>query len=169
MKLTTLISLIVLSLGLAVTCEGGMFKNFGHSAHSWHFDGREFVPGAGNGDMVVLVRDGHLPVMRTEDVSAPSTALPDGKGAIAGFCYIQVEGGKLTDRSGAVPEGGCRVEVIGASGVVRHATADRNGFFSLSLPAGTYEVHGAGSPIKLTVSEGRTALVAFRIGKRMVD
>ena len=50
-----------------------------------------------------------------------------------------------------------------------HATADQNGFFSLSLPAGTYEVRGAGSPVKLTVTEGKTSLVALRTGKRMVD
>ena len=145
-----------------------MFKNFGHSAHSWHFDGREFVPGARNGDMVILVRDGYLPVMRTES-EAPSTALPNGAGAIAGVCYVQVTGGKLANRSETLQESGCRVKIISASGEVRHATADQYGFFYLSLPAGIYEVHGAGSPINFTVSEGRTALVALRTGKRMVD
>ena len=168
MKQKFLSFLILLSLPVALPCEGSMFKNFGHSAHSWHFDGREFVPGARNGDMVILVKDGYLPVVRTES-ETPSTALPDGAGAIAGICYVQVTGGKLAAPSETLPESGCRVKVTGASGEVRHATADQYGFFSLSLPAGTYEVHGAGSPIKLTVSEGRTALVALRTGKRMVD
>jgi len=169
MKLMFLFCLILFSLGMTPFCEGGMFRNLGHSAHPWQFNGREFVPGAGDGGMVVLVRDGYLPVVRTGADSAPLTPLPTGTGAIAGICYVQVTGGKLASQSGTVPEGGCRVEVIGASGVAWHATAEQNGFFSLPLPAGTYEVHGAGSPIKLTVTEGRTALVALRTGKRMVD
>jgi hypothetical protein len=169
MKQMFLLGLVLLSLGMALPGEGGMFRNLGHSAHPWQFDGREFVPGAGQGGMVVLVRDGYLPVQRTGDESAPSSSLPDGRGAIAGICYIQTAGSKLATRSGALPEGGCRVEILGASQASWHVTADKHGFFTLPLPAGTYEVHGAGSPITVTVTEGRTALVALRTGKRMVD
>ena len=169
MKLMFVFCLILFTLGLTFSSEGGIFKNLGRSTHPWQFNGQEFVPGAGDGGMVILVRDGYLPVLRTGDESSPSTALPVGAGAIAGICYVQVAGGKLATRSGALPESGCPVEVSDPLRVVRHATADQHGFFSLSLPAGTYEVHGAGSSIKLTVTEGRTALVALRTGKRMVD
>ena len=169
MKQMFLLSLILLSLGMTLSCEGGMFRNLGHAAHPWRFDGREFVPGAGEGGLVVLVRDGYLPVLRTGDESAPSASLPNGIGAIAGICYVQVTGGKLASQSGAVPVGGCPLEFVDRSRTIRRVTADKQGFFSLPLPAGTYEVHGAGSPITLTVTEGRTALVALRTGKRMVD
>ena len=164
-----LLGLVLLSLGMALPGEGGMFRNLGHSAHPWQFDGREFVPDAGPGGMVVLVRDGYLPVLSTGDESAPSSSLPEGRGAIAGICYIQTAGGKLATRSGALPEGDCRMEIMGASQASWRVTADKHGFFTLALPAGTYEVHGAGSPITVTVTEGRTALVALRTGKRMVD
>jgi len=169
MKLMFLFCLILFSLGMTPFCEGGMFRNLGHSAHPWQFNGREFVPGAGDGGMVVLVRDGYLPVVRTGANPVPSTPLPTGTGALAGICYIQVTGGKLDSQSGTIPAGGCPLEIVDLSRTIWRATADQNGFFSLPLPAGTYEVHGAGSPIKLTVTEGRTALMALRTGKRMVD
>ena len=95
MKQMFLLSLILLSLGMTLSCEGGMFRNLGHAAHPWRFDGREFVPGAGEGGLVVLVRDGYLPVLRTGDEAVPSASLPNGIGAIAGICYVQVTGGKL--------------------------------------------------------------------------
>ena len=169
MKRNFLLCLFLLPLGIALPCEGGMFRNLGQTARPWYFDGREFAPGSGDGSLVVLVRDGYLPVLRTRDDSAPSTALPDGTGALAGICHVQVTGGKLASQSGTLPAGGCQVEIIGASRMVWRATADQNGFFSLSLPAGTYEVHGAGSPVRLMVTEGKTSLVALRTGKRMVD
>ena len=119
--------------------------------------------------MVVLVRDGYLPVVRTRDDPVPTTVLPNGNGALAGICYVQVAGGKLASQSATLPAGGCQVEIVGASRETWRVTADQNGFFSLPLPAGSYEVHGAGSPVKISVTEGKTALVAFRTGKRMAD
>jgi len=169
MQMKRLILLLCLSLFASLPAEGGMFRNLGNSAHPWHFNGREFVPGPGDGSVVVMVRDGYLPVVRAADDSAPSVTVPDGLGTIAGICYIQVSGGKLSDQGGALPAAGCILEIVDASGVAWRATSDRNGFFSLPLPAGTYEVHGAGSPVTLTVTEGRAALVALRAGKRMVD
>ena len=169
MQMKSLILLLCLSLVTLLPAEGGMFRNLGRSAHPWRFNGREFVPGAGDGSMVVMVRDGYLPVVRTVDDSAPSVAVPEGLGAIAGICYIQVSGGKLSSQGGEIPAAGCTLEIVHASGVAWHATTDQNGFFSLSLPAGPYVVRGSGSSIKITVTEGRTALVALRTGKRMVD
>ena len=169
MKLMRVFCLTLCTLGLTISCEGGVFKKLGHSAEPWQFNGREFVPGAGNGGLVVLVRDGYLPVVRTGGESIPSTPLAAGNGAFAGICYVQVTGGKLASQSGTIPAGGCPLEIVNLARTIWRATADQHGFFSLPLPAGTYEVHGAGSTIKLTVSEGRTALVALRTGKRMVD
>jgi hypothetical protein len=169
MKLRHLLCLILFFLMMTLPCDGEMFNNYGHSVHPWRFDGKEFVPGTGDGNMVVLVRDGYLPVVRTRDASIPSTPLPDGMGVIAGICYVNVTGGRLAALSGARPEGGCRVEAIGALLPAGRVTADQHGFFSLTLPAGTYEVRTAGSMVNLTVTEGRTTLVALRTGKRMVD
>lgn len=169
MRRKFILGLLLFSLGAALPCEGGMFRNPGSSGHPWRFDGRGFVPGGGDGTPVILVRDGYLPVLRESDTSAPTVPLPDGTGVISGICYLQVAGGKLAAQNGIVPAEGCRVEIVGIDRLRRHATADRNGFFSLPLPAGSYEVHGAGSPLKLTVMAGKTALVALRTGKRMVD
>ncbi len=160
--------LLLFTLGATLPCQGGMFRNLGSSTHPWRFDGRGFVPGAGEGTPVILVREGYLPVLRGGEL-LPTVLLPNRMGVIAGICYLQVAGGKLTPESGSIPTGGCRVEIVGTDRQIRLATADRNGFFSLPLPAGNYEVRAAGSPVRFDVREGKTELVAFRNGKRMVD
>ena len=160
---------LLLSLGVGLPSEGGMFGNPGQSGHPWHFNGREFVPGPGSGAMVVMVRDGYLPVVRTGDDSVPSVTMPDDLGVVAGICYLQVSGGKLANQGGASPSVGHPLEFVGASGMVWHATSDGNGFFVLPLPGGSYDARGTGAPVRVTVTAGKTSLVALRTGKRMVD
>jgi hypothetical protein len=46
---------------------------------------------------------------------------------------------------------------------------DANGYLILALPPGSYEVQLIGSTKKVTVEVAKTALVAMRGGKRMVD
>lgn len=169
MKRNILLCLLFLSLCVSLPCEGGLFRDLGSSSHPWHFDGRGFVPGGADSDVVILVRDGYLPVLRGEGESAPEVALPAGMGAIAGICYIQTSGGKLAPHGGTAPAGGYRLEILGPDRQTRYTTADRNGFFALPLPTGIYEVRGGGGPVQLMVTAGKTALVALRTGKRMVD
>ena len=146
-----------------------MFKNFGRSAHPWQFNGREFVPGAEETGIVVLVRDGYLPVMRSCETTTPAVSLPEGHGAVAGYCYIQTAGGKLANRSGVIPAVGFPMEIAGPSGHAWKSVTDERGFFTLPLPTGSYDVRGTGNPVRVTVTAGKTVLIAIRTGKRMID
>jgi hypothetical protein len=149
---------------------GGMFVSPDKSGHPWHFNGRGFSPGRGDGSVVVLVRDGYLPVAdRGSETVAPTTPMPDGQGVIAGICYIQVSGGKLAGRSGTLPMAGYSLKITAASGESRLAATDDRGYFLLPLPAGVYQVQGEGAPAQVTVTAGKTSLVALRTGKRMAD
>ena len=160
---------LLVTLGITLPCEGGMFKNLSRPVQPWHFDGRAFAPGTGDGNLVVLVRDGYLPVVQTRNDSKPGSSLPEGQGVVAGLCYVQVAGGKLANRSVTVPTAGYPLEIVGATGTGWRVTTGDNGFFTAPLPPGTYEVRGSGMPVKVTVTAGKTSLVALRTGKRMAD
>src|SRR5690242_9092946 len=66
----------------------------------FHFDGSGFHPGTAAGTATVLLRDGYLPFIQVNGESLREEQLPDGTGAMAGFCYLQASGGKLQERSG---------------------------------------------------------------------
>lgn len=159
--------LFILFLAIPLPAAGGFFANLGKSSHPWHFDGREFIPGAG--DVALLIRDGYLPIIKSAEGLTPSVALSAGQGAIAGFCYLQTSGGKLANHGSFMPTEGFPVRIIGAGGRQWQTTSDPRGFFTLPLPAGSYEIQGTGNPATVTVSAGKTALIALRTGKRMVD
>jgi hypothetical protein len=134
----------------------------------FHFDGSGFHPGTAAGAATVLIRDGYLPIIQPNGESPREEQLPDGTGAIAGFCYLQAAGGKLQERSGQVPLAGVAVTLRGGAGQLA-ATTGAEGFFVIALPPGEYEVQAAGVPRKVTVEKGKTSLIAIRGGKRMVD
>ncbi len=169
MRLTLLSCLLLLSLGTPRPGQGGMFFNPGAQGQPWRFDGREFVPGAGDGAVVLLLRAGYLPLFRTEAAVTPSIPLPDGMGAVAGICYIQTAGGKLASGGGPLLVERCPIEVMDSSRHSRQITADNHGFFALPLPPGLYELRTAAGRITLAVTTGRSSLAALRVGKRMVD
>jgi len=135
---------------------------------AFHFDGSGFSPGAAAGTATVLLRDGYLPFIQVNGESPREEHLPEGTGAIAGFCYMQAAGGKLQERSGHIPKAGLAVTLRGGTGQVA-ATTGATGFFVIALPPGEYEVQVAGVPRKVTVEKGKTSLIAIRGGKRMVD
>ena len=134
----------------------------------FHFDGSGFRPGTAAGMATVLLRDGYLPFIQPNGENPREEQLPEGTGALAGFCYLQAAGGKLQERSGHIPMAGLAVTLRGGAGQVA-ATTGAGGFFVIALPPGEYEVQAAGFARKVTVEKGKTSLIAIRGGKRMVD
>jgi hypothetical protein len=134
----------------------------------FHFDGSDFRPGTAAGAAPVLMRDGYLPLIQIKGESPREEQLPEGTGAVAGFCYLQAAGGKLQERSGSIPMAGLAVTLHGGGRQVAAMTG-AGGFFVTALPPGEYEVRAAGFTSKVTVEKGKTSLVAIRGGKRMVD
>jgi hypothetical protein len=136
--------------------------------HPFHFDGSGFSPGAAAGTATVLLRDGYLPFVQANGESPREEQLPEGTGAMVGFCYVQAAGGKLRESRGSIPMAGLAVVLRGTAGQVS-ATTGAGGFFVIALPPGEYEVQSAGVTRKAVVEKGKTSLVAIRGGKRMVD
>jgi len=158
MRLLFLLGVFLTASGLAGAC----------AASSWQtlaFDGNVFAKGSGSG--AIMVRDGYLPV--PAGTAAPrEDQLPEGTGAVAVFCYQQRSGGKLRPLGGLAPMAEVVITVNGTS-LKLAARTDASGYLILALPPGSYDVGLFGLSKKVTVEGGKTALVALRGGKRMVD
>lgn len=158
MRLLFILGIFLAASGLAGAC----------AASSWQtmaFDGNVFAKGSGSG--AIMVRDGYLPVsagaaMPRED------KLPEGTGAVAVFCYQQRSGGKLRPQGGSAPMAGA-VITVSATSLKLAGRTDASGYLILALPPGSYDLGLFGLSKKVTVEGGKTALVAMRGGKRMVD
>lgn len=137
----------------------------------YHFDGSSFVAGpADEGSPFVAIQEKMRPVfLSTQTAHIDQTPLPDGTGVIAGICYIQSSGGKLTTASSFVPYP--RVPLLIATGGKEFVTVLTNdhGYFMAVLPAGIYSVGSGPFTAEITVERGITTLVPLRAGKRMVD
>lgn len=144
----------------------------GHSAaedwRSFYFDGNGFREGKEAGAVAILVREGRIPLVATGEKRPTDVPLPAGTGAVAGICYLQKAGGKLRSSSGFVPLSGAVVEFD--DGNRKFAVrSDGRGYFLCVLPAAEYDVRMSGFTRKLRIETGKTELIAFRGGKRMVD
>lgn len=158
MRMLLLLSIFFAATGL--TCAGAAL-----GWQSFDFDGKGFVKTSGGGS--IMVRDGYLPV--SAGVAAPrEDQLPPGTGAVALFCFLQSSGGKLRPQTGSAPMAGM-VVTVGGKNITLAARTDANGFLILALPPGSYDFRLLGFSKKATVESGKTALVALRGGKRMVD
>jgi len=143
------------------------------TASAWHpytFNGTEFHPGELTGRPSLWLRDGFTP--RTDKPVAGALdlgRLPPKSGAVAGICYLQTSGGKLTDQSGFTPYPDEQIIIRSARDGIFVTRTDNNGIFIETLYPGEYELscRGAGSPV--VVKEGKTTLVRIRGGKRMAD
>jgi hypothetical protein len=95
--------------------------------------------------------------------------MPAGKGALAGICYIQSSGGRLTAGSGYAPCPRTTIAISSGSTVVTSVVSNEHGYFVAILPAGSYRIGSGAFAAEATVENGTTFLVPLRAGKRMVD
>ncbi|HEX9078634.1 MAG TPA: hypothetical protein VF795_03525 [Desulfuromonadaceae bacterium] len=163
--------LVVAGLAVIATCvtATAAAKRPAASWSFYHFDGSRFAAGQpGDGTPFVAVRDGVRPVVLTRAGTIEAVPLGSGMGAIAGICYIQKSGGKLTAASGYVPSPHLPLEISANGRVVATLATDDRGYFVATLPAGSYRVI-ARTAVEVTVENGTTTLVPLRAGKRMVD
>lgn len=140
-------------------------------ARSWQeyfFDGKEFREGASSLLSSVYIKDGYVPVIKTESVPLPEDRLPAGTGALVIFCYVQTTGGKLQSHSGYVPMAGAAIEIRNSERTMA-TRSDGKGYFVLALPAGQYDIQVRGFTRKALVEKGKTVFVMIRAGKGMVD
>ena len=137
----------------------------------YHFNGTAFVPGpADEGTAFVAVQEKMRPVMLTVQAEQlEPTALPDDSGAIAGICYLQSAGGKLSNNSRFKPYPHVPLLISSAGKQLVTVQTDNNGYFVVVLPAGTYSVGSGPFNTDITVERGITTLGPVRAGKRMVD
>lgn len=142
-------------------------------AQQWgffHFKSGAFVAGKpAEGLPFVAVRDGVRPVPVTRGEKLDAVKLPQGSGAVAGICYLQGSGGKLS--SGAVYRPVPRMAVAAfdqENTMVAGTETDPEGYFTLVLPAGRYRIV-AGESKNVEVEQGKTLLIPMRTGKRLAD
>ncbi|HBG07626.1 MAG TPA: hypothetical protein DDY22_19230 [Geobacter sp.] len=156
---------LLLLLGIFFTATGFSCAGAASDWQSFGFDGNGFVKGAASA--AIRVRDGYLPV--PADALAPrEDQLPEGTGAVALLCFQQRSGGKLKSQSAVAPMAGVAVTVTGNS-LTLAARSDASGYLILALTPGSYDFRLFGLSKKVAVEHGKTALVAMRGGKRMVD
>jgi hypothetical protein len=159
MKLLFLLGVLCTATGLASAGTANGWQSFG-------FDGNAFQKGIAGG--AIQVKDGYLPIS-TPGEAPRADQLPSGTGALAVLCYSQSSGGKLSSQHPPMaPMAGIAITVHTKSLTIAGRT-DANGYLILALPPGSYEVQLIGSTKKVTVEVAKTALVAMRGGKRMVD
>lgn len=132
------------------------------------FNGREFTSERNPGVPSLYQRPGFLPVISTAEGCSREDRLPSGMGGLAVLCYIQTEGGKMASSKGYLPCASAAIEIRGGEQrmVVR---ADDGGYVVLSLPEGEYTVVCQAVSRKVRIERLKTAVIALRAGKRMVD
>lgn len=158
---------VSLSLGIAALAAS---KRPDGTWNYYHFDGTRFVAGqATGGNRFVAVRDGVRPVVLTHVTKIEAVGLPAGAGALAGICYIQVSGGKLTDGTGYLASPTMRLPISSGSSIVASVETDEQGYFIAVLPPGRYVAGQGPLAREVLVEKNRTSLMALRVGRRMVD
>jgi hypothetical protein len=143
---------------------------FGGQKSAWQpysFNGKEFIAGDIMGMPTLWVRNGYAP--QTESSSRSGSALATAYGAVAGFCYLQVSGGKLAEGGGTLPLNDERITIYSEKLDNIVSRSDSAGFFSTSLPPGDYEIGCRGQRKPFRIRNGETTLIPLQCGKRMVD
>ena len=136
----------------------------------YHFDGHRFISGQpANGGAYLALRDGVLPVFLPRPTKVEAVALPAGKGALAGICYIQRSGGKLSESNGHLPCPPTYITISTGNTAITSVLSDENGYFMALLPPGRYRVSSGAFVVETKVEIVSTVLVPLRAGKRMVD
>jgi hypothetical protein len=159
-------SAILLIFPLIFSCAGGNSSLW----KPYFFDGKNFSPAAGTNFKGIWLRSGHFPV--TAEQTPESTAtdrLPTGTGAVAGICYIQSSGGKISGHEQFSPYPDEQITFKSKTEGVYVTRTGKDGYFTEYLTAGDYEVFCRGVRAEFRVKRGETTLVPIRGGKRMVD
>lgn len=163
MKRSTIIYALLFALACGTVATAGQ-----RALQSWYFQGTDFREGSVAGLPAVRLADGYLPAITAAGDSPDAARLPRGTGGVVVFCYVQNIGGKLRDHDGFLPVAGAAVEL--RRGAWRMAgRTDSLGYLVLAVPAGTYEITAKGQRREARIEMGRSALLAVRTGKRMVD
>lgn len=150
-----------------------IFSCAGRAGPKWipyTFNGSDFSVTYEKNLPVVWTRKGHFPVVSIhEPDSAATDPLPKGTGAIAGICYIQSSGGKLSGQSQLIPYSDEQVSFRNVSDGSSVTRTDKSGYFLDYLPKGDYVLFCRGVNKTFSIKEGETTFVPIRGGKRMAD
>lgn len=158
--------IILLIFPLIFSCAGG-----NHSIWApYAFDGINLSPASNTSPNAIWVQSGYLPITSkpTSD-SSPSGRLPPGTGAVAGICYIQITGGKISGHNSFAPFPDEQITFKGKAGETATSKTDKDGYFTEYMTAGDYELLCRGARAEFSVKSGETTLVPIRGGKRMAD
>lgn len=168
----TILFLLVMLLCISVSALASAVANRPIGVWNYyHFDGSAFIPGpAGDGNAFIALRENFQPVVLTAPTAhLEETSLPQGAGAIAGICYLQISGGKLGGGGGFRTFPHMPLTVFSEGKQFVTVQTDDNGYFVVVLPAGTYSVGTGAFTVDIAVKRGITTLIPLRVGKRMVD
>jgi hypothetical protein len=166
----------LLTLLFLITVANSVFAFGTRMTDTWsyyHFDGTTFTSGpAAEGSISVAVREKVRPAfLKSPQSSLDLSALPDGTGVIAGICYLQSSGGKLSNgnSSGFKPYPHVPVTISSDGKQFVTVETDDKGYFVAVLPIGIYSIGSGHFTAEFAVQRGITTLVPLRAGKRMVD
>lgn len=155
--------IILLIFPLIFSCAGGS-----HSLWKpYIFDGAKFSP-AENSPGAIWLRSGHLPAT-AEPSPESSYKLPPDTGAVAGICYIQTTGGRISEHNLFTPYPDEQITFRSKTEGVSVTRTDKDGYFAEYLPTGNYELFCRGARAEFRIKKGETTLVPIRGGKRMAD
>lgn len=162
----TVRAMILLVFPIIFSCAGG-------NSSPWsprYFDGMNFSPNTATSSKAIWIRNGHFPATaETPPGSASTDILPPGTGAVAGICYIQTSGGKLSDQNRFTPYPEEQITFRSKTDGVSVTRTDKDGYFAEYLPTGNYELFCRGVRTEIRIKQGETTLVPIRGGKRMAD
>ena len=160
--------LILFLMAVVVLPPACRAAEFARSWQEYFFDGTEFHEGASSSGSSIYIKDGHLPVIKTENVAPREDRLEAGTGGLVILCYIQTAGGKLQNHAGYVPLAGAAIE-IKSGGQTITTRSNGAGYSILALAEGKYDIQVRGLTRKALIAKGKAIFVTIRAGKRMAD
>lgn len=151
---------------LTAACAGGDSSLW----RPYTFDGTNFSVSAEPAAHSIWTRDGHFPAISKADPDpARSDRLPPGTGVVAGICYTQTAGGKISSQNSFTPYPDEQITLKSKTYGVFVTRTDNDGYFKEHLKAGSYELFCRGVRAEFRIKTGKTTLAPIRGGKRMAD
>jgi hypothetical protein len=157
---------LLLLLPLLLSCASGSTSHW----RPYIFNGTSFSPADRTTSGTIWLRRGHFPAISdTPPADEHSNLLSPKTGAVAGICYLQTSGGKLSGHTSFTPYPDEQITLKNETHGVLVTRTDKNGAFAEHLPTGVYELFCRGGHAVITIQHGETTLTPIRGGKRMVD